>query len=350
MDDFTYKWKLSDLNKVRKNGLKVFSTFACGGGSTMGYKMAGYEVIGCNEIDPKMMQAYKLNHNPKYAFLEDIRMFKKRDDLPSEFFDLDILDGSPPCSSFSSAGLREKGWNKEKIFREGQSKQRLDDLFFHFIELANKLQPKIVVAENVKGMITGNAKGYVKQIINLLNTAGYDVQLFLLNAVTMGIPQRRERVFFIGKRRDLNFPKLHLNFNEKPIPLKEAFKDVKTKGKDRSGSKNFVYWEKCKSGKSFSSVHPRGSLFGSKKLSPHLPSNTIPGHWECLYHWESMRSLSDEELCLAGSYPLDYRTPNGIKLGYMVGMSVPPLMIYKISREIYKQLFAKQSNAQKTDS
>jgi len=174
-----YKWNLSDLDKVKKNGLKVFSCFARGGGSTMGYKLAGFDVIGANDIDPEMAWHYKTNHNPKHYFLEDIRKFRQRNDLPKELYELDILDGSPPCSSFSMAGKREKDWGKKKQFREGQSEQVLDDLFFDFIELARKLQPKIVIAENVKGMLHGNAKGYVKQIIGLFAVAGYDVQLFL---------------------------------------------------------------------------------------------------------------------------------------------------------------------------
>ena len=117
-----YNWSLKDA-VFTKDKVKVFSCFACGGGSTMGYKLAGFDVIGCNEIDKKMMQVYVANHAPKYAFLQSITDFKMRDDLPSELYELDILDGSPPCSSFSMSGIREKGWGKEKKFREGQAVQ-----------------------------------------------------------------------------------------------------------------------------------------------------------------------------------------------------------------------------------
>lgn len=79
-------------------------------------------------------------------------------DYPKELYNLDILDGSPPCSTFSLAGEREKNWGKSKKFREGQAYQVLDDLFFEFIKLAEKLKPKIIVAENVKGILMGNAK------------------------------------------------------------------------------------------------------------------------------------------------------------------------------------------------
>jgi DNA (cytosine-5)-methyltransferase 1 len=159
--NFPYKWTLKDAVFTKDKG-KVFSCFACGGGS-FGYKLAGFDVLGCNEIDPKMIEAYKVNHNPKYAYLEPIQTFKLRKDFPKELYELDILDGSPPCSSFSMAGNREKDWGKDKVFREGQAMQVLDTLFFDFIDLAKELQPKVVIAENVKGLLLGNAKEYVWQ-------------------------------------------------------------------------------------------------------------------------------------------------------------------------------------------
>ena len=93
------------------------------------------------------------------------------------------------------AGSREKKWSVKKKFREGQAEQVLDDLFFHYIDIAKKLQPKVVVAENVKGLIQGNARGYVKQIFKAFKEAGYSCQLFLLNAAAMGVPQRRREHF-----------------------------------------------------------------------------------------------------------------------------------------------------------
>ena len=278
MTDFTFKWNLEDLKNVTQNGLKVFSCFACGGGSTMGYKMSGYTVLGCNEIDPEMIKIYKNNHNPKYAFLESISTFRLRDDLPEDLFDLDILDGSPPCSSFSMAGSREKEWGEKKKFREGQAEQVLDDSFFDFIKLGEKLKPKVIIAENVSGMLKGNAKGYTKEILKQFREIGYEVQLFLLNGVSMGLPQRRKRVFFVARRKDLKLPKLFLNFMDKPIPLKVALSGVTSKGKDRTNSKNLKYWELCKPGESFSKYHPKGSLFNCHKLSPDKPANTITAH------------------------------------------------------------------------
>ena len=175
----------------------------------MGYKLAGFDVIGCNEIDPRMNKVYVENHHPKFNYLEPIQEFKLRKDLPSELYSLDVLDGSPPCSSFSSSGNIGEDWGKEKKFREGQAMQVLDTLFFDFIDLANELQPKVVIAENVKGLLTGEAISYVRRIYDEFDKSGYYCQHILLNAQYMGVPQQRERVFFLCLRKDLAEPFLY---------------------------------------------------------------------------------------------------------------------------------------------
>jgi len=329
---FNYKWKLKEGYPETKNGLKVFSTFACGGGSTMGYKLAGYDVIGANDIDPQMAKVYKKNHNPKHYYLCDIRELVekiKKKEVTKELFDLDILDGSPPCSVFSVAGKREAGWGKEKVFREGQAKQRLDDLFFDFISVAKELQPKVVIAENVKGLIKGNAKGYVVDIVEALDQAGYNTQLFCLNSATMGVPQKKERVFFIASRKNLLFGKIKLNFNEKPIPYKEIRNDLVEYKKI---TPLFLkYYQQSKQG------GPVGKFNSIKRLHNDRPANTIAaGH----RHFDSIqpRNLSDNEVKLAGSFPIDYDSLD-VDINYLVGMSVPPLMVARIAEEIKKQWF-----------
>lgn len=180
----------------------------------MGYKLAGFEHLGGVEIDPPIADVYRTNHKPKHLYNKDIRVFNGRDNLPTELFNLDILDGSPPCSTFSMAGSREKAWGKEKQFREGQAVQTLDDLVFVYCETIKKLRPKVFLLENVKGIIQGNAKAYSKKIVQTMTEAGYVVQVFLLNAASMGVPQKRERVFFIGHRKELGFKPLKLAFDE----------------------------------------------------------------------------------------------------------------------------------------
>lgn len=351
---FNYDWKLSDgypAPGIKKHESKVFSCFACGGGSTMGYKLAGYDVIGCNEIDPKMMEAYKVNHNPTYSFLEPIQEFKDREDLPKELYELDVLDGSPPCSSFSMAGNRGKDWGKKKKFREGQAEQILDTLFFDFIDLAKRLQPKIVIAENVKGLLQGDARQYLKKVYDELKAAGYYVQHFLLDASKMGVPQRRERVFIIGLRKDLaepflkkvdffhKLPELILDFNEDVIPFKEINEG------DVEGELKFYpsideMWDRHEPGQEWYRTT------GSKAISHYKPKKNevlktmIASDTAGPYHPEYKRSLSKNEYCKASSFPLDYNfIDNSSK--YITGMSVPPVMMAQIAHEIYKQWISK---------
>lgn len=338
---FPYKWNLADgypAKGIEAHGLKVFGTFICGGGSTMGYKLAGFDHIGGVEIDPKVADVYKANHNPKHLFIEDIREFTQRKELPEELYNLDILDGSPPCSSFSMAGNREKDWGKEKVFREGQAKQRLDDLFFDYIALAKRLQPKVVIAENVKGMLQGNAKAYVKRIKAEFEAAGYVVQLFLLNAASMGVPQKRERVFFICQRKGLGFKPLKLAFNERAIPFKMVDEGNVKRKPIRDGI--IDYYKLCLQGKCISSVHPKGMYFGTYKQHPEMVSNTViaDSGGGIMIHSKEDGYLTDNEYKLIGTYPIDYNFKS-IEPKYLIGMSVPPVMTAQIAHEIYLQWF-----------
>ena len=91
-----YEWNLADLTKIPKNNYNVFSCFSCGGGSTMGYKLAGYNVVGNCEIDKKINEVYVANHKPKYNYCIPIQQMNDLEDYPQELYNLDILDGSPP--------------------------------------------------------------------------------------------------------------------------------------------------------------------------------------------------------------------------------------------------------------
>ena len=350
---FPYNWTLKDAVFTKDKG-KVFSCFACGGGSTMGYKLAGFDVLGCNEIDPKMIEAYKANHNPKYAFLEPIQTFKERKDLPQELYELEILDGSPPCSSFSMAGNREKDWGKEKKFREGQAEQILDNLFFDFIDLAKELQPKVVIAENVKGLLMGNAIDYVRKIYTAFDEAGYYCQHWLLDASTMGVPQRRERVFFICLRKDLakdflyqkdmftKVPKLHLEFNEKPIEfkkIKNLFGENKPLGKRLEPNFQYCINNNCKDFAKYNEVvFNKRANFNWRLVFNNEVCDTITGGAKVIK--EDKTYLNDSELCQVGTYPLDYKFIN-VKADYLIGMSVPPVMTAQIATEVFNQWISK---------
>lgn len=350
---YNYKWTLKDAIFSKDKG-KVFSCFACGGGSSFGYKLAGFDVIGCNEIDHRMMYAYCQNHNPKYPFLEPIQEFKNRDDLPVELYNLDILDGSPPCSTFSIAGSREDAWGVEKHFREGQQKQILDTLFFDFIDLAAKLQPKVVVAENVKGLLLGSAIDYVIKIYDAFDKAGYYCQHWLLDAQTMGVPQRRERVFFVCLRKDLakpflsqvslfeEKPTLNLYFNE-PTILFGYVADYS--GREVKSTIMRQRWENRQFGdkdQSCANMRMNGKQggFSSNYAYPDKICPTLTAKEDSLIHFEQPRYLGKSEVCSISSFPQDYNFARQLP-HYVCGMSVPPIMIAQVASQIWEQWLSK---------
>ena len=343
-------WKLSDLEKVKKNGLKVFSCFSCGGGSTMGYKMAGYDVIGGNEIDKRMAELYRLNHNPKYFYTEDVRDFVKRTDLPEELYDLDILDGSPPCAPFSMAGHREDTWGKQKKFAEGQKYQILDDLFFEFIKVADKLKPKVVVAENVEGLIKGAARGYVNEIIKGFNAAGYEVQMFLLDASKMGVPQKRRRVFFICRLKSLGWPQIIMEFNEKPI----TFGEVRSKtGRENNEYAISVLKYKIPSDTDFADIKMRissiNSDFSRKILWDDCPTQTLNTYTQAFIRACDDMQVSIHDMIAIATFPEDFNFGAKnihTKTAFLTGMSVPPIMMERIATQIYRQWFEPQAETE----
>lgn len=353
--EFNYRWYLRDAVFAKNRG-KVFSCFACGGGSTMGYKLAGFDVIGINEIDPRMAEIYKRNHNPKFAFIEGIQTFKDRNDLPEELFNLDILDGSPPCSSFSMAGNREKDWGKEKKFKEGQAEQVLDTLFYDFIDLAKRLQPKVVIAENVSGILKGNARDYVRKIITAFDDAGYLMKEFELDSSRMEVPQKRERVFFIAVRKDLedllprengllfcDFPRLNMGFGRDIIP----FDEIRTDGLNDApwGDHDQRIWDRRVIGdRTYCDVllrlENRNSNFNSSFVYPDRPVSTIAssiGSKKTLF--DEPRRMNSTEIILAQSFPLDYDfgKDSYSKIQYVAGMSVPPIMMAHIANRLYNE-------------
>ena len=333
----TGPWRLADLAGIEPNGLTAFSCFHCGGGSTMGYKLAGFRVLGGVEIDPQMMEMYQANHKPQHSYLMGVQDFNKipRAKLPDELKNLDLLDGSPPCSVFSMAGKREKKWGSEHHFREGQQKQRLDDLFMHFIEMARVLQPKVVVAENVKGLILGNAKGYVKEIFGAFHAAGYDAQLFLFNAARMGVPQARERTFFIARRRSLGWEPLKLAFSEPPVTLRQALAGTKGDGKPL-GPKASELWKHTARGENFSKA-AGGSWFTWNRLSWNRPSPSVVSG-SPPSHPDESRHLSHSKTIRVQSFPDDYNFQKR-DANYVCGMSVPPFMTQRVALEIGRQWF-----------
>ena len=168
----------------------------------------------------------------------------------------------------------------------------------------------------------------------------------------MGVPQHRERVFFIALRKDLVkpflkqmnlfdiLPEIKLEFNEPEITYKEIedneaiLPDVRKSFAD--------LWYNTKPGCSFGDAHPKGHYFGEYKQHPNNVCNTIVANsnGSLLWHYNKLRPLNDYEYKLIGSYPLDYDFQNN-KPKYLIGMSVPPVMTAQIAKQVYEQWLSK---------
>lgn len=333
---FPWHWSLTELPQPTCG--TVFTTFSCGGGSSMGYKRAGFDVIGNVEIDPAMADMYRRNHHPRYSYNMDLRKFNEipNADLPAELFDLDILDGSPPCTTFSMAGKREATWGKEKQFREGQKKQTLDDLFFVFLDTVDKLRPKVVIAENVTGILQGNAKGYVNAVINRFREIGYELQIFSMNTAYMDVPQARHRAFFVANR--MGYPKLKLSFHHKPI----RFGEVKSaQGRPCPADSKIAYLvkdirpgDRTLENAYYRLTGKKGSYFNccilqDANVAPAITSGGAFFRGDKTY-------VADDDFVAVQSFPYDYDFC-GNSVQYVTGMSVPPNAMANIASEVYEQ-------------
>jgi DNA (cytosine-5)-methyltransferase 1 len=267
----------------------------------------------------------------------DIRKFNEipNEELPKELFNLDILDGSPPCTTFSMVGEREDSWGKKKKFREGQAEQTLDDLSFIFIDTVKKLKPKVMIMENVEGLLLGEAWSYVQKIYKQLQDIGYQVKHWLCKGENMGVPQKRHRVIFIAIRQDVNYDitRLDMSFNYEPVTYGEIKDGI---GEVNKESKYYYVLENAiRSDKDFSDTKERIGLGKSQFSHIYCWEDeivpTITAKFT-LYDPIEKTKLSKESLRNSQTFPQDYNFMSDVANNwcYLCGMSVPPVMIKRI--------------------
>jgi DNA (cytosine-5)-methyltransferase 1 len=214
---------MAEVAAAPLNGFTAVSTFSGCGGSSLGYRMAGFRVAWANEFVDAARDTYRANAPATTLDGRDIRDVTGAEVLDAVGLssgELDLLDGSPPCAAFSTAGKRQDGWGTVNSYSD--TAQRSDDLFFEYARLVGEIQPRVFVAENVSGLVKGSAKGYFKLILRALRAVGYRVEARLLNAAWLGVPQSRQRLFFIGVREDLNLPPVF----PQPLPYRYTVREA----------------------------------------------------------------------------------------------------------------------------
>ena len=328
-------------NQSAKKLFNVVSLFAGGGGSSTGYRLAGGNVLAINEFIESAQETYQENYPDTYIFKDDIR--KLTGDMILEKInmakgELDILDGSPPCSSFSSAGAKEKLWGEVKKYSD--TEQRTDDLFFEFARILNEVQPKVFVCENVAGLVMGaSAKLLGNQQFNLfggeentiyhsLVSCGYNVRYKVLNAKHYGVPQNRDRTIFIGVRNDIKSNITYPKKMSELVTLGEALKDVEYIQMNR---------------KAFGEDEPRRVKKDDVCFTITSDGLGATRRYKLIRSNNQVDKLTIEELKILSSFPIDYKlTGSYSKQWERIGRAVPPLMMKSIAEHIYQNILNNQ--------
>ena len=373
-------YKMQDVGIAEsKNLFNVISTFAGGGGSSTGYRLAGGHILAINEFVEEARNTYRQNYPHTLIIPDDIKKLTGEDLLNPvglRVGQLDLLDGSPPCSAFSVAGRgfthhqgsHKAGYGKTKHYSDEQTVENIEDLFFEFLRVAEEVQPKVIVGENVKGLTMGEAKEYYHRIINEFEKIGYDVSSKVLNSKHYGVPQSRERTIFIGVRKDitahvgLTFMNIHSVFpeeNKEFVSLGEGLDDLEVDHEEASwltekwlatafhkktGYKFPQNPEKVMSGEL---VGKKNLHFSVKKTSQYQPAPTITAMGSAAttggaIHWNEDRKFTIKELKRITSLPDDFvLTGTFNQQAERCGRMVPSLMMKAIAESVYTKVLSK---------
>ena len=323
---------MSEIKELPWNGFKVASTFSGCGGSSLGYKMAGFKVVWASEFIEAAQATYRANHSDTILDCRDIRTVKPEEVLNAlgmKSGELDLLDGSPPCASFSTAGKREAGWGKVKKYSD--KTQRTDDLFYEYVRLLKGIQPKVFVAENVSGLVKGTAKGYFIEILAALKACGYRVTCRVLDAQWLGVPQQRQRTIFIGVREDLNLEPAH----PKPLAYRYSVRDALPWIMDARQSKVFNEPDRVFTNTPSPSVTTLG--IGAKRndcvmVESKTDSAGIEKRKFTIAELKRICAFPDD-FVLLGSYAQQWER---------LGRAVPPVMMSHIAATIRDEILSKQ--------
>ena len=374
------KYNVDDVKALSSQ--KKFTTISCfagGGGSSLGYRLAGSDILLINEFVEAAVETYTANFPDTKVLVDDIKKYTAEDFLSMagvQKGELDILDGSPPCSAFSVAGKREKGWGKEKSYSDGKKQVAIEDLFYEFIRIAEGVQPKVIVAENVKGITFGEAKSKLNAFINAFEAIGYNVTYEVLNGANYGVPQARERTIFICVREDvadkvgLSFLNLHNIFPaptiDKHISMREALADIENDEEEVQMLLDFVegsYQKKFitplpfnpkkhtkPSDPQFREWNPKASCFNMIRPCPDMPSPTLTQQGQKrgmsgVFHPEANRKLTIKECKRLMGFPEDFILTGEFDAQVeRLGRAVAPLMYKEVATSIYENVLKGYNN------
>lgn len=308
----------------------VISTFAGCGGSSLGYKWAGYEELLAIDFEKNAVETFKLNFPGVSIWQRDIATVTGREILQFcglKKGELGILDGSPPCQGFSTSGKR-------------QINDPRNDLFKEFSRLVTELEPQVFVMENVSGMFKGKMRGRFIEVIKTLKSLNYDVSCSRLNAKYFGVPQSRERLIFIGIRKDLGVePEFPVSW---PVvtTVGQALEGLQITEPRELPSRVIILRAllRCKEGET-AAKHNHGMFFNWQRIAWNEVCPTIT-KTPCLFHWNENRFLTIQELKRLSSFPDDFQFIGSHRQQWArIGNAVMPKFMEAIANRIKETVF-----------
>jgi len=280
--------------------------------------MAGFRELLAVEWDDNAVATFKLNFPDVPVYHGDIgklSVVKCLELAGLEPGQLDVLDGSPPCQGFSTAGKREFTDDRNQLFRE-------------FVRLLQGLQPRVFVMENVSGMVKGKMKLIFADILRELKDSGYKVSVRLLNAMYFGVPQSRQRLIFVGVREDLGAEPSHPKAEKAKLSCHVALSEWKLVCRLDYGGDLQEQWKRTSYDRSVSNGQ------ADYKLNPTRPAHTVRKNGS-LWHYSRPYPLNSRGYSRLGSFPDGFQwVRSQAAIQERIGNSVPPLMMRSIARHI----------------
>lgn len=197
------------------NKPKVIDLFSGVGGLSLGFEMAGFEIVIANEYDKSIASSYQYNHRKTKMIAEDITTLPIVETFKEYRGKIDVVIGGPPCQGFSQKGQR-KTINDERNF-----------LFKYYVKVVELVQPKYFVMENVPNLLTAEKGFFKKEIEEMFGKIGYLLNAEILDASDYGVPQSRRRAVIIGKKTNSDKDKVKIpRKNSKRVTIWEAISDL----------------------------------------------------------------------------------------------------------------------------
>jgi len=342
--------------------MKIIDLFSGVGGLSQGFEWNGFDPVVAIDFWDDAIKTYNHNRKDKVGITMDVTQFNN--ELLHEILKkhkIDGIIGGPPCQGFSTARLSNA---TEKIGKINESRNHL---YLEFFRTVNIVRPKFFLIENVRGLVSANKGAFVKDIIERFGGIGYNVSYKILNASDYGVPQNRQRVFFVGLLEgEFEFPE---KFDYK-VSTKEAIMDLIQSNEDdvqkySTPSKN-SYQKLMRNGKKIVKNHevtihneqttnvismvPNGGNIKSlppeywnirkynkafQRMNSELPSNTIDTGHRNYFHYEANRIPTARESARIQSFPDSFEFLGTKGSQYkQIGNAVPPLLANVLAKKI----------------